>query len=140
MSVTGGSALPDGADVSLGAGGTLFVNGAESIGGLSGSGMVGLYGGSLTVGGTSDLVFSGALFGNGALVRAGTGSLSLGNSSSFQGGVYLSSGSLRIGNDGASVDQHGFRGDRWEQARCGSTAAVFRVKIRSLRVPLGIPL
>ena len=82
-------------------GGTLQIGG----GGYLGSG--GTYGGNvanssaLVVSTSSNQVFSGPIFGNGAAYQLGSGVTTLSASNGFGGGVTLSAGGLRLGNSAA---------------------------------------
>lgn len=74
-----------------------------NVGLLVGGGSVTLGGAAMTTGrtGTSS-VFSGVISGNGSLVKATTGTLSLTGTNTYTGGTTISGGVLRLGNGGAS--------------------------------------
>ena len=74
-----------------------------NVGLLVGGGSVTLGGAAMTTGrtGTSS-VFSGVISGNGSLVKATTGTLSLTGTNTYTGGTTISGGVLRLGDGGAS--------------------------------------
>lgn len=118
LAVAGGAAIPDTSAISLGAGATLRLGGStETVGGLSGTGLVFFEDGALTIGGaglsgsptislgngrltvasaaTTD--FGGSISGAGGLSHSGGGSLTLNTAQSFSGPLRVSSGSLLLG-------------------------------------------
>lgn len=85
----------------LASGTTLELNGFDqSLGSLAGSGTVSLGGGILTIGGNNtSTTFIGAIAGNGALRKAGSGTLILDdNFSSITGGTQVLGGSMIVGS------------------------------------------
>ncbi|MFD1786118.1 autotransporter-associated beta strand repeat-containing protein [Sphingomonas floccifaciens] len=93
-----GGAIGSGA-ISIDAGTTLDLAGVPTqIGQLSGAGTL-LIGtdGSLTTGGSGDSSFTGSITGTrGALIKTGTGTLTLSGANSFSGGTTISNGTLSI--------------------------------------------
>jgi len=72
-------------------------NYAQQAANLSGSGSIALGTATLTANNTADSTFAGSIAGTGALVKTGTGALTLSNASTYTGGTTVSSGTL-IGN------------------------------------------
>nr|WP_255263533.1 autotransporter-associated beta strand repeat-containing protein [Pseudomonas aegrilactucae] len=56
---------------------------------------------NLTVDGSNDFGLSGAISGNGQLIKAGTGNLTLSGVNTYSGGTALSGGTLSVGNNAA---------------------------------------
>ena len=74
-----------------------------TLGGLSGAGSIALQNTasspiSLTVGSNGSTVYSGILGGTGSVIKIGTGTLTLANSSTYSGGTTISGGMLQLGN------------------------------------------
>ena len=85
------------ASVTINAGATLAIDDLQqTVGGLSGSGNVALTNSTLTVNGTADAAFAGAITGNGSLVKAGDNKLALTGASSFTGTTTVNAGTLEI--------------------------------------------
>ncbi|WP_404333834.1 autotransporter-associated beta strand repeat-containing protein [Sphingomonas sp. MMS12-HWE2-04] len=104
LAVTGGSAIADSGSVVIGNGGTLQVKTAETIGSLSGSGAVRLDQ-ALTLGGDdSSTTYAGAISGSGALVKTGSGTLTLGGTNGYTGGTVIAAGAIQ-------GDSNAVRGD-----------------------------
>ncbi|WOO39336.1 beta strand repeat-containing protein [Rubellicoccus peritrichatus] len=98
---SGGSSLPDASLVNVASSGTLNPVSDESLGSISGTGIIDLDG-DLTVGvDNSNSTFSGTLTGASDLIKGGSGSLTVNAStSSFTGALGLSGGTLKLdGND-----------------------------------------
>jgi fibronectin-binding autotransporter adhesin len=100
-------AIPDTASVTVDAGTTWSMNwGAESIDALSGSGTVNvtLNGPNVLTLGTNNGsgTFSGTITGGGALTMSGSGNETLSGSNTYTGVTTINSGTLQIGNGGAS--------------------------------------
>jgi autotransporter-associated beta strand protein len=73
-----------------------------TVTGLSGSGgSLALSGGTFTVNASADSSFGQVISGAGNLTKSGNGTLTLSASNTVSGGVTLSAGTLRAGNDGA---------------------------------------
>ncbi|WP_193760045.1 autotransporter-associated beta strand repeat-containing protein [Azorhizobium caulinodans] len=109
VTVTGGSAIANTANVTVGTGATLTLQASETIGALSGAGSVTATGGSrvLTAGGNNtSTTFSGTLSASGGnsigLVKTGTGTFTLTGASSYAGGTTISAGTLQIGDGGTT--------------------------------------
>ena len=103
MEVTGGTALGDTSTVTLDnvAGATLKLNSSETVGTIAGGGSAGgsidLQGNSLTVAGANtSTYFAGTLTGTGALVKSGSGILTLAGTNTYSGGTSINSGVLTI--------------------------------------------
>lgn len=77
-------------------GGTLSLGGFDqTIGSLAGAGTVQLGSASLDVGGNGlSTIFSGSIIGSGALIKTGTGALTLSGTNTYAGGTLVSSGAL----------------------------------------------
>ncbi len=88
-----GTTLGSGA---LAVNGGSFNNGGNnvSVGGLSGSGGIVLNGGSLATNSAADNTFGGVISGTGALVKQGTGTLTLTGNNLYSGGTTVSGGIL----------------------------------------------
>ncbi len=69
----------------------------QTVGSLSGTGVVQLFSGTLTVGDATDSTFSGFMNGTGFLVKQGSGTFTLGGSNAYTGGTIVSNGTLRLG-------------------------------------------
>ncbi len=93
-------ALPTGTTVSIASGSTLDLNGhAASVASLDGSGSVTLGAANLTVAPTTGTSFAGTISGQGGLVVAGTGTLTLTGSQNYTGTTAITSGTLALGSD-----------------------------------------
>jgi len=101
VATLGGSAIPVTSSVSVASGATLDIRADQAIGGLSGSGVVELSGGSLTTGalGGADS-FTGAINGAGSLIKTGTGTTTLGGANGYTGGTTVLGGTLALGSGG----------------------------------------
>jgi autotransporter-associated beta strand protein len=85
------------ADVNLYTGTQLTLTGPETIGSLTGTGLVQTTDYILTTGvDNATTRFLGVITGTGALVKAGTGSFSLGNANTFTGSTTVSAGTLLL--------------------------------------------
>lgn len=114
LTVNGGSlqlfnsqAIEDNVAVTVNAGGMLQVYASETIGSLAGAGNVFIHSAStLTVGANNaSTLFSGSLAdfpAGGALVKSGTGTLTLTGNNDIAGGTTINSGILQIGNGGTT--------------------------------------
>ena len=72
----------------------------QEIGGLSGVGAANINGATLTLGGTGvSTTYTGALSGDGSLVKTGAGTLTYGGSGALGGGVTVREGGLLVNND-----------------------------------------
>ncbi len=97
-----GNRLPAATIVSLGNGGVLDLSGVnfQTLAGINasdGSGSrVQLGGADLTIDGTSNSAFDGVISGDGALLKTGAGSFSLGGASTYTGPTTLTAGTLDI--------------------------------------------
>ncbi|MDV3459202.1 autotransporter-associated beta strand repeat-containing protein [Sphingomonas sp. HF-S4] len=119
LAVAGGNAIADSGSVVIGGGGTFQVKTAETIGSLSGSGAVRLDQ-ALTLGGNdSSTTYAGAISGTGALVKTGTGTLTLGGTNNYTGGTVIAAGTIQgdsnaiqgdVTNDGTLVFDQAFDG------------------------------
>lgn len=89
-------------DATVNAPGRLSILSAASLGSLAGGGVVLANPAPLTVGGdNSSSAFSGVISGAGALVKTGTGALTLSNANTFSGGATIASGIVNVGDDSA---------------------------------------
>jgi autotransporter-associated beta strand protein len=87
--------------VTVATGATLKLNGAETVTALTNDGSILLNSGSLTTGDNSDRTISGSIDGTGALVKSGTGILTLNGASTFAGTTTLDAGTLNLTSAGA---------------------------------------
>lgn len=100
--ISGGN-LVVGANTSLGTG-DLTVNGPSTLQSLTGVALannVTLNGAALTVSGAQDVALNGIVSGGGSLVKQGANTLTLSGANTFQGGVTLAQGGLRVGSNQA---------------------------------------
>ncbi|QQE12265.1 autotransporter-associated beta strand repeat-containing protein [Planctomycetota bacterium] len=103
----GGNAIGDIGPVTLAdvSGATLQLNSDETIGSLAGGGSTGgevnLQSHTLVVGDENDTTFDGVVSGTGALVKHGTGILTLTGTNTYSGGTTLSAGGITVGSDNA---------------------------------------
>ena len=99
----GGTGIGDSSDVTVALGATLNITAPEVIGSLAGDGSANLGASTLTTGGSNaSTTFTGAIT-NGALVKTGTGTMTLTGASVLAGGLAVNGGGLTIGATG-SVD------------------------------------
>ena len=106
LTLTGGSAITDTGTVNLAntAGAILHVAQSETIGSLSGGGGSG---GNVSIAGGQSLginvtsVFNGSISGAGALIKNGSGTLTLNGSSTYTGGTTIRSGTISLGANNA---------------------------------------
>ena len=107
LRVSGGTAML-GAGSPLGNGtveisnlGALSLISSGSLGAISGAGKVLLSGATLTLSGSQNTTLNGVISGLGAVVKTGSGDLTLNNSNTFSGGFTLAGGAVRLGSDAA---------------------------------------
>ncbi|KJS18712.1 MAG: hypothetical protein VR78_04105 [Hoeflea sp. BRH_c9] len=97
------SALGVNGPVTVNAGGTLFLSSNLNIGSLAGAGAVTLGANTLTTGGNNtSTTHSGLISGAGALVKTGTGTLTLSTDNTYSGGTTVAGGTLSLGSDAAA--------------------------------------
>jgi len=108
LAAGGGLAIPNSSAVVLSnaAGATFQLNNSETIGTLSGGGATGgnvnIQGNTLTVGDQRDSTFAGVISGSGgAVVKQGSGIITLTGANTFTGGTTLSEGTTVAGNNSA---------------------------------------
>jgi fibronectin-binding autotransporter adhesin len=90
-------------DLILSAGTTLDVQGAVMAGSIAGSGSITLTSGGLTAGSSNaSTTFDGVISGAGSFNKAGSGTLTLTANNTYAGATGISSGTLRVGNGGAT--------------------------------------
>ncbi len=98
LSVSG--ALRATAAVTVESSGTLDLGGKDqTLGNLSGSGLVLFGAGNLKVGDSTNQLFSGVMSGAGSLTKTGSGALTLTAANSYSGGTSVSGGTLNVDND-----------------------------------------
>jgi fibronectin-binding autotransporter adhesin len=93
--------ISDSSAISVSSGATFALGGNETVASLAGAGNYSLGANTLTFGDTSNQTVSGTISGTGALVKSGSGSITLSGSNSYSGGTTISSGTIRIGHDNA---------------------------------------
>jgi fibronectin-binding autotransporter adhesin len=103
LATTVANALADAVDVTVASGATYSHSGGnDQIRTLNATGSVLINSGTLTVGGNTASSVSGQISGDGLLIKAGTGSLTLSNSgNSYSGGTRLTSGTLLLDHNNA---------------------------------------
>ncbi len=99
--VRNGNAIADTVLVRVNSGGTFRIDGAETVGNVSGAGNVdiGVLGGAghLTLGDTTDTEISGVISGgNGNLTKQGTGTLTLSGTNTYTGTTTINAGRLAV--------------------------------------------
>ena len=104
LALGGGSAIADTGAVVLAdaAGAILKLNASETIGSLAGGGASGgnvdLQSFTLNTGGANtDTTYSGVISGNGALIKTGTGNMTLGRANTFAGSTTVKNGGIILG-------------------------------------------
>ena len=97
LALGGANALADTTAVTVSSGAALQLNASnETIGSLAGAGNVNLGSYTLTSGGTNaSTTFSGVISGTGAMVKNGSGTLTLSGSNSYSGGTSVNGGTLQ---------------------------------------------
>ncbi|UWQ94560.1 autotransporter domain-containing protein [Rhodobacteraceae bacterium M385] len=100
LAVTGGFAIGDESGVAVA--GALTLLSDETIGSLSGTGMVSLNANTLTLAGTDTTAFSGVLSGTGGLSLTNAGTLTLSGVNSYTGNTSVSGGTLLVDGQIAS--------------------------------------
>jgi len=103
IALQGAGKLGGGAVV-VGSGATLDltqVNGARTIGGLSGSGSILLGNHRLDINASQSSTFSGSISGMGSLGKGGTGLLALSSANSYSGGTVVANGTLALTGAGS---------------------------------------
>jgi autotransporter-associated beta strand protein len=97
LSLGAANALGTSTAVSIASGATLqLATGAQTIASFSGAGGIDLGANTLTAGGSNaSTTFSGTISGTGALVKNGTGTLTLTGANSYTGGTTISAGTLQ---------------------------------------------
>ena len=104
LQLNNGSAIPDAGAVILSAPGRLNLQNSETIGSLAGSGNISLNAATLTTGGNNTTTtYSGIISGAGALVKAGTGTLTLTGANSYAGGTTVAGGILELSGPVATL-------------------------------------
>jgi autotransporter-associated beta strand protein len=93
--------MSDSSAISVSSGATFALGGNETVASISGAGNYSLGANTLTFGDTSNQTVSGMISGTGALVKSGSGSITLSSSNSYSGGTTISVGTIRIGHDNA---------------------------------------
>ncbi|MCC5983925.1 MAG: autotransporter-associated beta strand repeat-containing protein [Rhodobacteraceae bacterium] len=92
-----GSTLVDTNAVVIGAAGTLRLDADETLGSVAGAGNINLQDNTLTVGDGTDTTVSGEISGaDGALVKQGTGTLTLTGNNTYTGGTAINAGAIAI--------------------------------------------
>lgn len=100
LEASGGNAIPDQSDVSIGSTGTLQLTANETIKTLTGAGAVALGSSTLTIG--SGGSFSGIISGPGSLVKTGALIQALTGINTFTGGLVVANGSVAVPDLGSA--------------------------------------
>ena len=79
----------------------LSAAGAQTIGGLSGTGNVTLGASALTLAGSASSTYGGVISGTGTLTKTGTGTQTLDGANLITGGVTINGGTLKLGTNGS---------------------------------------
>lgn len=95
LRLAGGSAISNSGAVVVAGGATLDLQASETIGNLSGSGLVALNASFLTTGDASNTSFSGAFSGTGGMTKQGSGKFSTGNLG-YSGLTTINAGELNV--------------------------------------------
>ncbi|MDR6773255.1 autotransporter domain-containing protein [Azospirillum sp. BE72] len=101
LTLNGGAALADSGTLDVGASGTLQLGANETVGALSGAGIIGLNAYTLTTSAGTNSTVSGSITGTGGLIKAGTGTLTLSGTGSYTGGTTITGGTLVAGSASA---------------------------------------
>jgi autotransporter-associated beta strand protein len=98
----GNDRLPTGTALTVNNPGSLDLNNQnQQVASLAGSGNIGLGTGKLTVSGSDNTTFSGAISGSGQFEKSGPGTLTLSGNNTYTGGTTLSGGTLTLGANNA---------------------------------------
>lgn len=97
---TDGGGLGTGQAVTVSAGGTLDLNGAEQIASLSGGGVVD-FSANLTLNQSSASAFDGEFAGSGTLIKMGTAVFSFGGTANHTGGTDIDAGTFTVTSSGS---------------------------------------
>ena len=90
----------------------LSAAGAQTIGGLSGTGNVTLGASALTLAGSASSTYGGVISGTGTLTKTGTGTQTLDGANLITGGVTINGGTLKLGTNGSLAPMPGSRSIR----------------------------
>ncbi len=102
LQLQNGQAVADTAMLSATGSGTARLLSSETVGAISGNGIIDLGANTLTVAGTALSNFSGVISGTGGLVKTGTERLVLSGANTFAGPIQISAGTIEIGNGGTT--------------------------------------
>jgi autotransporter-associated beta strand protein len=101
IQMTNGGSFAAASSLLLSNAATVDLNGiSQQFSSVNGAGSLALGGGTLTVGGSEDSAFSGAISGTGGLVKSGGGVMTLSGTSTYNGATTVSDGELIV--DGAA--------------------------------------
>ena len=105
LALGGGQAVSDVSDVSVLAGATLVLNSSETVGSLSGEGLLNLGSSTLTTGaGGASTAFGGTSSGTGGLTKVGGGTFTLAGANSYTGATLVGGGALALSGGQAISD------------------------------------
>jgi autotransporter-associated beta strand protein len=93
--------MSDSSAISVSSGATFALGGNETVASISGAGNYSLGAHTLTFGDTSNQTVSGMISGTGALVKSGSGSITLSSSNSYSGGTKMNAGTIFVGHNSA---------------------------------------
>ena len=91
----------DSSAISVSSGATFALGGNETVASIAGAGNYSLGANTLTFGDTSNQTVSGTISGTGALVKSGSGSITLSGSNSYSGGTKMNAGTIFVGHNSA---------------------------------------
>jgi autotransporter-associated beta strand protein len=93
--------MSDSSAISVSSGATFALGGNETVASIAGAGNYSLGANTLTFGDTSNQTVSGTISGTGALVKSGSGSITLSGSNSYSGGTRINAGTIFVGHNSA---------------------------------------
>ncbi|QWD79425.1 autotransporter-associated beta strand repeat-containing protein [Polynucleobacter sp. MWH-Spelu-300-X4] len=108
LSVTG--SLNDATAVAVASGAIYNLGASDTIASIAGAGSINLNSYTLTVGDATNTTYSGVMSGIGALVKQGSGALTMSGANTYSGATTINAGQIIIENDAPSFSTSGFSG------------------------------